>query len=133
MVSSKGKVSRSIFLRIWSSFRPLSTERSSTFATALKNLRNPSVRDRFLPLLSPALTRSRSKFVYKDIKYAFQVEQIASDVYRLKIGNNVVDAEVSLASDGALLATFIGETHRIFGMDEHLGLRLVLDGNTLLM
>lgn len=50
-----------------------------------------------------------------------------------QIGNNVVDADVSFAGDGALLATFGGETHRIFGMDEPLGLRLVLDGNTLFM
>ena len=45
----------------------------------------------------------------------------------------IIDAKVSLAADGALLATFGGETHRIFGMEEPLGLRLVVDGNTLLL
>jgi hypothetical protein len=43
------------------------------------------------------------------------------------VGNNVVDAQVSLAADGALLATFRSETYRI-----SLGLRLVVDGNTIL-
>lgn len=81
----------------------------------------------------PAINYFDVEIAYKDIKYPFHIERIASDIYRLKIGNNIIDAEVSLAGDGALLATFGGETHRIFGMDEPLGLRLVLDGNTLLM
>ena len=81
----------------------------------------------------PAINSFDIEIAYKDIKYSFHVDRIASDVYRFKIGNNVIDAQVSLAADGTLLATFGGETHRIFGMDEPLGLRLVLDGNTLLM
>ena len=73
------------------------------------------------------------EIAYQDTKYLFHVDRIAADVYRFKLGNNVIDAKVSLAADGALLATFGGETHRIFGMEEPLGLRLVVDGNTLLM
>ena len=81
----------------------------------------------------PSINSFEVEIASKYIKYAFQVERIASDVYRHKIGNNEVDAEVSLAGDGALLATFGGETHLIFGRDETLGLRFVLDGNTHLM
>jgi acetyl-CoA carboxylase/biotin carboxylase 1 len=61
------------------------------------------------------------------------VERLADDVYRLTLGNNQIEARVTETAEGALLATFGGETHRIFGMDEPLGLRLVLDGNTILM
>jgi hypothetical protein len=56
------------------------------------------------------------------------VERIAADIYRLSVGNNVVDAQVSRAAAGALLAMFGSEAHRI-----SLGLHLVVDGNTILM
>ena len=80
-----------------------------------------------------AINSFELEIAYQDTKYLFHVDRIASDVYRFKLGNNVIEAKVSLAADGALLATFGGETHRIFGMEEPLGLRLVVDGNTLLM
>jgi acetyl-CoA carboxylase/biotin carboxylase 1 len=51
----------------------------------------------------------------------------------LTVGDSVIDAQVTVTAEGALLATFGGETHRIFGQDEPLGLRLVLDGVTILM
>jgi acetyl-CoA carboxylase/biotin carboxylase 1 len=35
----------------------------------------------------PSINSFEVEIAYKDIKYAFQVERIASDVYRLKIGN----------------------------------------------
>merc|ERR1712127_886279 len=57
----------------------------------------------------------------------------AKDIYRLTINGNSIDARVTQTAEGALLATFGGETHRIFGMEEALGLRLVLDGSTILM
>ena len=70
---------------------------------------------------------------YKDTKYPFHVVRLAEDVYRLSVGDSVIEARVTETAEGALLATFGGETHRIFGMDEPLGLRLVLDGVTILM
>ena len=70
---------------------------------------------------------------YLDIKYSFHVERLSADVYRLKLGDNVIDAEVTQNVDGSLMAKFGGEPHRILGMDEPLGLRLVVDGSTILM
>ncbi|GKY96268.1 hypothetical protein MPSEU_000586300 [Mayamaea pseudoterrestris] len=81
----------------------------------------------------PSINSFNIEVAYKDIKYPFRVERIAADVYRLSCGESTIDAQVTLTAEGALLATFGGETHRIFGMDEPLGLRLVLDGNTILM
>lgn len=81
----------------------------------------------------PGINSFDLEVAYEDTKYPFHVERIASDVYRLKCGGTTLDARVTLTAEGALLATFGGETHRIFGQDEPLGLRLVLDGNTILM
>jgi acetyl-CoA carboxylase / biotin carboxylase 1 len=81
----------------------------------------------------PGINSFDLEVAYEDTKYPFHVERIASDVYRLKCGGTTLDARVTLTAEGALLATFGGETHRIFGQDEPLGLRLVLDGTTILM
>ena len=70
---------------------------------------------------------------YKDIKYPFHVDRLSSDVYRFKCAGNQIDVQVTVNAEGALLASFGDESHRIFGMEEPLGLRLVLDGNTILM
>lgn len=81
----------------------------------------------------PAINNFEIEVAYQDTRYHFVVQRTADDVYRLTLGGNTIEAEVTLAADGALLATFGGESHRIFGMDEPLGLRLVVDGNTILM
>jgi len=74
-----------------------------------------------------------SEIAYLDTKYNFQVELLAPDIYRFTINGSSIDVRVTPTAEGALLATFGGETHRIFGMEEPLGLRLVLDGATILM
>ena len=81
----------------------------------------------------PGINSFNTEVAYKDVKYPFHVERLANDIYRLTISGNVIDARVTETAEGALLATFGGETHRIFGMEEPLGLRLVLDGVTILM
>ena len=74
------------------------------------------------------------EIAFLDTKYPFRIEVIADDVYRLTLNNDhSFDVQITVTVEGALLATFGGETHRIFGMDEPLGLRLTLDGVTVLM
>ena len=81
----------------------------------------------------PGINSFNVEIAYKDTKYPFHVERLASDVYRLTCAGNVIDARVTQTAEGALLTTFGGVTHRIFGMEEPLGLRLVVDGVTVLM
>ena len=81
----------------------------------------------------PGINSFELEIAYKDVKYPFHVERIADDVFRLTCAGNTIDARITITAEGALLATFGGETHRIFGQDEPLGLRLVVDGSTILM
>jgi len=81
----------------------------------------------------PGINSFNTEVAYKDTKYPFQVERLSDEIYRLSVADSVIDARVTETAEGALLATFGGETHRIFGMQEPLGLRLVLDGVTILM
>jgi acetyl-CoA carboxylase/biotin carboxylase 1 len=81
----------------------------------------------------PTINSFNVEIAYKDVKYPFHVERLANDIYRLSCAGSIIDARVTNTAEGAILATFGGEIHRIFGMDEPLGLRLVLDGVTILM
>ncbi len=73
------------------------------------------------------------EIAYEDTKYPFTVKRTAPDVFRLTLNGKDMDVQFTETAEGALLATFGGETHRIFGQDEPLGLRLVVDGSTILM
>jgi len=81
----------------------------------------------------PGINSFSIEVAYLDTKYSFEVERITPDTYRFTLGSNVLDIEVTQTAEGALLANFGGVGHRIIGMDEPLGLRLSLDGNTILM
>lgn len=82
----------------------------------------------------PGINSFETEIAYKDMKYNFHVDRIAADVFRLTLGGNSIETRVTeTAESGVLLANFGGEIHRIFGLEEPLGLRLVLDGNTILM
>jgi acetyl-CoA carboxylase/biotin carboxylase 1 len=81
----------------------------------------------------PAITSFNIEVAFKDIKYPFHIERLATDIYRLTVEGNVIDARISTTPEGGIVAYYNGDTHRIFGMDEPLGLRLVLDGVTILM
>lgn len=81
----------------------------------------------------PGITNFSLEIAYKDTKYNFNVELTAPDVYRFTINGKSIDVPVTVTTDGPLVASFGGETHRIDGQDEPLGLRLSLDGVTILM
>lgn len=45
----------------------------------------------------------------------------------------MIEAKVRCQPDGSLMATFGGVVHVIYSVEEALGLRMVLDGNTILL
>lgn len=82
----------------------------------------------------PTINSFNIEVAYLDIKYGFHVERLATDIYRFTNSEGFsFDARVTLTAEGALLASYGGETHRIVGMEEPLGLRLNYDGVTILM
>jgi len=81
------------------------------------------------------------ELTYNDVKYAFKVTRIAPDAMRLTLQGGAtgaaaaagMDVRLREQSDGTLLAIFGGATHQLLGLEEPLGLRLVLDGTTVLL
>merc|ERR1719469_1647008 len=73
------------------------------------------------------------EIAYLDTKYNFDVVRVSPEIFHMTINGVGFDVEVIESASGGLIAKFGGETHRIFGMEEPLGLRLVLDSVTILM
>lgn len=114
--------------------RSLSSNRSyDIFKESTEEVKGALVKGQVSTSGIPGINSFNLEVAYKDIKYPFHVERLADDIYRLTVAGSVIDARVSQTPEGAILATFAGENHRIFGMEEPLGLRLVIDGNTVLM
>jgi len=81
----------------------------------------------------PGINSFETEVAYMDTRYNFKVERTATDIYQLTLGTNTINTRVTKTAEGSLLAAFGGEVHRISGMEEPLGLRLSLDGNTIMM
>lgn len=72
---------------------------------------------------------------FGDVRYAFRVTRAAPDALRLRLAGAPTSVDVRLReqSDGTLLAIYGGCTRQLLGFEEPLGLRLVLDGTTVLL
>jgi len=70
---------------------------------------------------------------YQDVKYSFKCSRVAPDTFRFRIGGDSTEVRVREQSDGTLLALWGGVTHQLLGFEEPLGLRLALDGSTMLL
>ena len=84
---------------------------------------------------------------YGDTKYNFNVTRTAPDALRLTLAGGAspvqtgrgapqppsMEVRLREQSDGTLLAMFGGTTHQLLGLEEPLGLRLVMDGTTVLL
>jgi len=81
----------------------------------------------------PSINSFPLEIAYQDTKYNFEVTRMSNEIFSFSINGNVIEVRVIKTAEGALLANIGGETHRILGQEEPLGLRLVLDGATILM
>ena len=73
------------------------------------------------------------EIAYLDTKYQFTVSRLSPDLMKLEINGQSIQVKIRENPDGSLVANFGGVPHRIVAMDEPLGLRLSLDGVTVLM
>lgn len=80
------------------------------------------------------LTEFPMEITYQDVKYSFTVMRRGPDSLVLSLrGEDIIDARIRERSDGVLLGIWGGRTHEIDGLEEPLGLRMVLDGQTWLL
>jgi len=73
------------------------------------------------------------EITYQDVKYQFTVEPKAPDAFMLKINSQQVLVRTRKQADGSLYVAYGAETHQLYAKEEPLGLRMVLDGVTVLL
>jgi len=66
-------------------------------------------------------------------KYQFQVARVSPDRLRLSINGEAIDIKIREQSDGSLLCTYGGVVRKVYGQEEPLGLRMVIDGSTVML
>jgi acetyl-CoA carboxylase/biotin carboxylase 1 len=71
--------------------------------------------------------------IYEDIKYQFTASRLGKDRLRLTINNQNIDVKIREQPDGSLLCMFGTQTRKVYGQEEPLGLRMVIDGSTVMM
>ena len=80
------------------------------------------------------LTEFPMDITYQDVKYSFTIHRRGPDSLVLSLkGEDLINARIRERSDGVLLVIWGGQTHDIDGLEEPLGLRMVLDGQTWLL
>ena len=57
----------------------------------------------------------------------------APDVYQLSINGQTIEARIREQADGSLFVAYGAESHQLYAKEEPLGLRMVLDGVTVLL
>jgi hypothetical protein len=50
---------------------------------------------------------------YNNMKYVLNAKRLATDIVTITLGGKVVTSRLREQSDGTLLATFLGATHRL--------------------
>jgi len=73
------------------------------------------------------------EITYLDTKYQFKVTPKAPDVMVLTINDQEIEVRYREQADGSLYVAYGVESHQLFAKEEALGLRMVLDGVTVLM
>ena len=70
---------------------------------------------------------------YNGYKYLFVVTRISVDRLKLCINDSIIYVRIRDQSDGSLLCTYGGLMHKVYGQEEPLGLRMVIDGCTVVI
>jgi len=74
------------------------------------------------------------EIIFEDKKYNFKVQRMGKDRISLKLGGDSQDIKIREQPDGSLLCNFGGTVIRkIYGQEEPLGLRMIIDGSTIMM
>ena len=71
--------------------------------------------------------------LYQDVKYSFKVSPRGPDTMLLTMGEQEIVVKILQQADGSLFVSYGKESHRVFAREEPLGLRMVLDGVTVLL
>jgi len=81
----------------------------------------------------PSMLSFPVEITYEDVKYSFKATVFGPSFYSLEINGQGVEARVREQPDKSLLCTVAGESYQLFGQEEPLGLRMKINGVTVMI
>lgn len=79
------------------------------------------------------INRFDSEITYQGIKYKFTITRSSPDRYTFTLNGKSTEIKYREQADGSLLASFGGAVRKVFGQEEPLGLRMIVDGSTTML
>lgn len=73
------------------------------------------------------------ELTYDSVKYTFQVITLGPNHYRLAINGQSIEVRIREQPDKSLLCNVGGESYQLFGQEEALGLRMKINGATVMV
>jgi acetyl-CoA carboxylase/biotin carboxylase 1 len=81
----------------------------------------------------PAMLKFPIEVTISDIKYSFQGKMLGENRYELSINGQVFVTSVREQPDQSLLCSVNGQSYQLFGQEEALGLRMRINGTTIMI
>lgn len=73
------------------------------------------------------------EITYDDVKYSFTATTMGPNYFSLSINGQDIEVRIREQPDKSLLCTIAGENYQLFGQEEALGLRMKIDGATVMI
>ena len=73
------------------------------------------------------------EITYDSIKYTFACTTLGPNMYSLQINDQIVETRIREQPDKSLLCSIGGDSYQLFGQDEALGLRMKINGVTVMI
>lgn len=73
------------------------------------------------------------EITYEDVKYSFTATTLGPNYFSLSINGQDIEVRIREQPDKSLLCTIAGENYQLFGQEEALGLRMKIDGATVMI
>eukprot|EP00922_Rhytidocystis_sp_ex-Travisia-forbesii_P027851 GHVS01040880.1.p1 GENE.GHVS01040880.1~~GHVS01040880.1.p1 ORF type:complete len:1808 (-),score=259.44 GHVS01040880.1:156-5579(-) len=99
-------------------------------AAALDQLHRGNVLVREVQSLNTCL----QELTYQNVKYESTVTRISPELFTIEIANQPsIEVRLRVQADGSIAAQWLGRTHRFNSREEPMGVRVTLDGSTVLI
>jgi acetyl-CoA carboxylase/biotin carboxylase 1 len=79
------------------------------------------------------INKVSEEITYEGVKYAFEVTRSSPDRYTMTLNGKSTEIKFREQPDGSILASFGGAVRKVYGQEEPLGLRMIIDGSTIML
>lgn len=81
----------------------------------------------------PSMLTFPVEITYQDVKYTFKVTSLGPDFFQIQVGEQLIDVRIREQPDKSLLCQIGNENFQLYGQEEPLGLRMRINGDTVLL